>query len=114
MLPLNLLGFLASRWRLALAGLAVAGALGFAGYVGHLKRTAEHAKTKAQAAEAQAQTDQAVAQATDTYAQRTIIIRERAQHAVSQLEHAQGADTPIPDDVRKLWLDGMRDGDPPT
>ena len=56
--------------------------------------------------------NEAVSQA-DRYAQHSQIIREKADASILAITQAPHASDPLPDDVRGLWLAGLRDGATP-
>jgi hypothetical protein len=99
---------LRANWKLAVGGLFVALALGAWGYVTILRREAEHQKAAVFAALAQTRVADAATQAVDHYATQTLVIREKADAASRTIQATAGADTPLPDPVRRAWLDGLR------
>lgn len=69
------------------------------------------AEAKAAAATMQADVSEATTEALDTYQTRTVIIREKSNAAVQQVQRAPGANDPLPDELRRRWLDGLRAND---
>ena len=70
-------------------------------------------KAKVDAAQAQVQVEQATTQALDHYTHATVVIREKSNAAVSQVQSAPGAQTPIDPERRAVLcaaLASVRDG----
>lgn len=95
--------------RLYLAGIGLALILALAG--GLYLRGRHDAAEKAKAAVAASQQAQRQAEVTtealDQHSTRVVVIREKADASVRIVQQAAGADTPIPDPVRRAWLDGL-------
>jgi len=102
--------------RLYLAGIGLALILALAG--GLYLRGRHDAAEKAKAAVAASQQAQRQAEVTtealDQHSTRVVVIRERADASVRIVQQAAGADTPIPDPVRRAWLDGLGVRDNPA
>lgn len=69
----------------------------------------KHAQALAQSATRQASTDQATVKALDHAETKIVVIREKSERAVDAVQAEPGAETPLPDDVRDAWLNGLRE-----
>jgi apolipoprotein N-acyltransferase len=105
-MPQILLGFFSSWRTMLFVGSAIA-ALGLVAYARHEHGVAEKARAQAQVATRQAKIDQATTQAVDHYTHDTLVIREKADHAVQQVERAPGAELPVAPDRRAVLCDAL-------
>lgn len=107
--------FSAIQWRLIVASVVLALALGGLGYVQHLRTEAARQKAKAAVATEQAASTGEALKQVDHYTHETQIIRERSDAAVRTVQIQPEAATALPDGLLAAWrsgVDGMR-GKPP-
>lgn len=65
------------------------------------------AEARADAAETQTAVTGAATQALDRYQTQTIVIREKADASIRDVQKAPGADAPLPPELRAAWLRGL-------
>jgi len=105
------LAWLAARWRLVVAGVVVAGLLGWWGYTQHLRRAATQARQQATVATQTAQVAQATTGAVSRAQDRIVVVHEKSEVAADAVRNAPGADAPLPPAVLDAWrsgIDGLR------
>ena len=76
--------------------------------------SAEKAKAAVAASQQAQRQAEVTTEALDQHSTRVVVIRERADASVRIVQQAAGADTPIPDPVRRAWLDGLGVRDNPA
>lgn len=96
-----------TQWKLWLAMGAIAAVLGGVWYVRDLQTRADRLKADLATATQQADNNAAAVRAVDTYHETTTIIREKADHAATDIQSAPGSDVPLDPAFRARLCDGL-------
>ena len=96
-----------TQWKLWLAGIVIAGAIGAVWYVRDLQSKVSKLADRAETAEQQATNNAEAVRAVDTYHQTTTIIREKAGDAISDIQSAPGSDAPLDPAFRDRLCNGL-------
>lgn len=73
----------------------------------HWRLEATQARAEAAAAVSAQQLAEKTTQVVERYHERETVIRETAAPAIQAIEESPGAETPLPDDLRSNWLNGI-------
>lgn len=95
------------QWKMWAAIGIAASLAGGVWYVMDLQTKADRLKADLATAEQQATNNEAAVRAVDTYHETTTIIREKADHAVTDIQSAPGADAPLDPDFRSRLCAGL-------
>ena len=96
-----------TQWKLWLAGAIIAAVLGGVWYVRDLQTRADRLKADLATATQQANNNAQAVRAVDTYHETTTIIREKADHAATDIQSAPGSDVPLDPAFRDRLCNGL-------